>query len=232
MIQIRRSEERGLTRTDWLDSRHTFSFNRYYDPHYMGFRCLRVINEDRVAPGGGLPEHSHRDMEILTYVLEGSLQHRDSTGAGSTLVLGDIQRMTAGSGITHSEVNPSQTEPVHFLQIWIHPSERSLPPSYQKTFIPEEDMWERLCVVASPDGRDKSLTIHQDALVYATALMPGQAVKHGLAPGRAAWVQVVRGEISLNGHRLGAGDGAAISGEEQVAIECLARAEALLFDLP
>jgi len=232
MIQIRRSEERGSTRTDWLDSRHTFSFNRYYDPRYMGFRSLRVINEDRVAPGGAFPEHSHRDMEILTYVLEGSLKHQDSTGAGSTLVLGDIQRMTAGSGITHSEVNPSQTEPVHFLQIWIDPSEKNLPPSYQKTFIPEEDMWERLCVVASPDGREKSLTIHQDAIVYAIALMPGQSVTHGLAPGRAAWVQVVRGEISVNGQRLAAGDGAAIAGEEQITIECSARAEALLFDLP
>lgn len=231
MIQLRPASERGSTVTDWLDSRHTFSFNRYYDPRYMGFRSLCVINEDRVAPGGGFPEHSHQDMEILTYVLEGSLRHRDSTGASSTLVVGDIQRMTAGTGITHSEFNASQTEPAHFLQIWIRPAQKGLTPSYEKTFFPEEDMWERLCVLASPDGRDKSLTIHQDAVLYGTALMPGQSVTHALAPGRAAWVQVVRGEITVNGKPLSAGGGAAISSEEQVIIEAASRAEALLFDL-
>jgi redox-sensitive bicupin YhaK (pirin superfamily) len=197
----------------------------------MGVRSLRVINEDRVAPGGGFAEHSHQDMEILTYVLEGSLQHRDSTGAGATLVVGDIQRMSAGTGITHSEFNASQTEPAHFLQIWIHPAQKGLTPSYEKTFFPEEDMWERLCVLASPDGREKSLTIHQDVVIYDTALMPGQSVVHALAQDRAAWVQVVRGEITLNGIRLSAGDGAAVTSEPQLVIEALARSETLLFDL-
>jgi len=231
MIQIRPASERGRTHTGWLESRHTFSFDQYYDPRHMGFRSLRVINEDVVAPGGGFPEHSHRDMEILTYVLSGSLAHKDSTGAGSALIVGDIQRMTAGTGISHSEFNPSQTEPVHFLQIWIRPSQKGLPPSYQKTFFPEEDMWERLCLLASPDGRDKSLTIRQDACFYATALMPGQRVAHALSTERGAWVQIVRGEVRVNGKSLAAGDGAAVDGESEIAIEGITRSEALLFDL-
>lgn len=231
MIEIRPSGERGRTTTDWLDSRHTFSFDHYYDPRYTGFLSLRVINEDCVAPGAGFPEHAHRNMEILTYVLDGSLAHKDSTGVASTLVVGDIQRMTAGTGITHSEFNPSPTDPAHFLQIWIRPSQRDLPPSYQKTFFPEEDMWERLCLVASPDGREKSLVIHQDAFLYSTALMPGQEVSHALEPERGAWVQVIRGDLRLNGHKLSAGDGAAVSAEPLITLEALTRCEALLINM-
>jgi len=228
MIALRPAEERGHTRLSWLDSRHTFSFDRYHDPRHMGFRVLRVINEDRVDPGQGFGTHPHRDMEILTFVLEGALEHKDSLGNGSVIRPGDVQRMTAGTGISHSEFNPSRTEPVHFLQVWILPEQPGLEPSYEQRSFPAAG----LRLVGSRDGREGSVRIHQDVLVYVARLSPGEEVVHALAPGRHAWIQMARGAGQVNGTRLGAGDGAALSEERSVELRGGDGAEALLFELP
>lgn len=232
MIQVRRSEERGHANHGWLDTRHTFSFADYYDPAHMGFGPLRVINEDRVAPGAGFPTHGHRDMEIISYVLEGALEHKDSLGTGSVIRPGEVQRMSAGTGVRHSEYNPSRTEPVHFLQIWIEPDQNALAPSYeQKAFAPD-DLDGRLRLIASPDGREGSVTIQQDARIYAVRLNGQGPVVHRLAPGRRAYVHLARGEAELNGQRLAAGDGAAIEAEADVRLTSPSSAEILIFDLP
>jgi redox-sensitive bicupin YhaK (pirin superfamily) len=231
-IVIRPAKERGHAEHGWLDTWHTFSFADYYDPRFMGFRGLRVINEDFVAPGRGFPTHGHRDMEIITYVLQGALQHRDSLGTGSVIRPGEVQRMSAGTGVRHSEANPSTTEPVHLLQIWIEPAKTGIEPGYEQKAFADEDKRGRLRLVASPDGAEGSVTIHQDARVYATVLEPGRQVVHRLARGRHAWVHVARGSLTLNGERLAAGDGAAISAEASVTLVGEQSAEALLFDLP
>lgn len=229
MIQIRKAEERGHFDYGWLDTWHTFSFDRYYDPRYMGFRSLRVLNEDRVAPGAGFPLHPHRDMEILTYVLEGALEHRDSTGSGSVIRAGGVQRMSAGTGITHSESNPSHTEPVHLLQIWIRPEQKGLQPEYEQRSFPAAEKHGRFRLVASRDGREGSVRIHQDADVYA-AILESEA-EFRLRPGRYGWVQVARGALSLNGTELRQGDGAAIEEEPLLHFEPREASELLLFDL-
>lgn len=231
MIQIRKSSERGHANHGWLDTHHTFSFADYYDPRYMGFSSLRVINDDRIEPGVGFPTHPHRDMEIVTYMLEGALAHKDSMGNGSVITAGEVQRMTAGTGITHSEFNASDTEGVHLLQIWIVPDRKGHTPSYEQIRVGEEDKTGRLCLVASPDGRDGSVTIHQDALLYVSILRKGDAVQHMLAPSRCAYLQVARGEMALNGTTLQAGDGAAINGESEIRLSSDSTAEVLLFDL-
>src|SRR5436190_521504 len=199
MIGVRLAEDRGRTAIDWLDSRHSFSFNDYYDPRHMGFRSLRVINDDRVAPAAGFGAHPHRDMEIITYVLSGALEHRDSLGSGEVLRPGEVQRMTAGTGIRHSEFNPSETEPVHLLQIWLLPERTGLTPGYEQKAYPEAERRGRWRLVASPDGRDGSVTVHQDAAMSVTILDAGQTVMYELARGRHAWVQVARGAVTLNG---------------------------------
>ena len=232
MIDVRGAKERGHANHGWLDTWHTFSFSGYYDERFMGFRTLRVINEDTVAPGQGFPPHGHRDMEILSYVLEGGLEHKDSLGTGSVIRPGDVQRMSAGTGVRHSEFNASRTEPVHFLQIWIEPAKAGIAPGYEQKAFSEADKRGRLRLVASPDGAEGSLTIHQDARVYATVLAPGEAVTHRLAPRRHAWVQVTRGTLTVSGEPLAQGDGAAISAEADVSIVGETDAEALLFDLP
>jgi quercetin 2,3-dioxygenase len=233
MIAVRPADERGIANFDWLDSRHSFSFGHYYDPKHMGFGPLRVINEDRVRPGAGFDTHGHRDMEIISYVLEGALEHKDSIGTGSVIRPGDVQRMSAGSGIRHSEFNPSNSDPVHFLQIWLLPNEEGLTPSYeQKTFADSEKRG-RLRLVAARDGRDGSVRIHQDADLYASLLDKEEAVTHALAVGRRGWIQVVRGAVEVNGQSLRAGDGAAV--HELPALTVTATAdgsEFLLFDLP
>ena len=231
MITRRSSHARGRTQLSWLDSAHSFSFDRYYDPQYMGFRQLRVLNEDRVQPGAGFPTHGHRDMEILTYVLEGALEHRDSLGSGSVIRSGEVQRMTAGTGIQHSEYNPSPIEPVHFLQIWIVPEQRGLTPGYEQRDLGAEATSGRLALIAARDGRGGALKVHQDVAVYAARLMPGEHLAHRLLPNRHAWVQVARGAVTLNGLTLKAGDGAAVSDEEQLEIRADDRTEVLLFDL-
>lgn len=231
MITIRKGGERGRTRLDWLDSRHTFSFGKYHDPAHAGFRTLRVINEDRVRPAGGFSTHAHRDMEILSFVLAGALEHKDSMGAGSIIRTGDVQRMSAGTGITHSEFNPSKSEPVHFLQVWILPEREGIEPGYeQRSFSPEEKRG-RWRLVASRGGRDGSLTIHQDADVYVTLLDKNATLAYPLRPGRHAWIHVARGAVSVAEHGLGEGDGAAISGEARVEVHAGEPAELLLFDL-
>ena len=231
MIQIRRAEERGHANHGWLDSHHTFSFADYYDPRHMGFRALRVINEDRVAPGAGFPTHPHRDMEIISYVLEGGLEHKDSMGTGSVIRPGDVQRMSAGTGVTHSEFNASKSELVHFLQIWLLPEQKSIKPSYeQKTFALDETK-NKLRLVGSNDGRDGSVTIHQDVDLYATRLEAGEAVRHELKPGRHAWVHLARGKAKINGNELDAGSAVALSNEARVDLEGVGAAEVLLFDL-
>lgn len=233
MMVIRRSEERGRTEIDWLDSRHTFSFGDYHDPQAMGFRVMRVLNDDRVTPGAGFPTHAHRDMEIVTVVLDGALQHRDSLGTGSVIRRGDVQRMSAGTGIRHSEFNASKTEPVRFLQIWILPERGGLPPAYeQKTFPPEESRG-RLRLVAARDGRDGAVTVHQDADIYVAVLDEGAEARHSLRAGRFAWIQVARGTVNVNGETLAEGDGAAVA--DLATIELASRApasELLLFDMP
>ncbi len=231
MITRRAANERGHTVWDWLDSYHTFSFGDYYDPKHMGFRALRVINEDRVKPGAGFGTHAHRDMEIITYVLEGALEHEDSLGNGSVIRPGDGQRMSAGTGIRHSEFNDSQTEPVHFLQIWILPEREGLPPSYEQKAFPVEEKRGRLRLIAAPDGREGAVTVHQDVNLYVMVLEPCESVNYRLAPGRQAWVQVARGAVTLNGVALGQGDGAAVGQEESLQIQAAEPAEALLFDL-
>jgi redox-sensitive bicupin YhaK (pirin superfamily) len=231
MITLRRSDERGRTKLDWLDSRHTFSFGDYHDPRTMGFRDLRVINEDRVAPAKGFGTHSHRDMEIITYVLEGSVEHKDSTGNQTIIQPGDVQRMSAGTGISHSEYNPSQAEPVHFLQIWILPQQQNLAPSYeQRTFDLEKNRG-RWIPVAAKDGRDGAVTLHQDVALSVARLLPGQQASYRLKPGRHAWAQAARGAATLNGATLREGDGAAVSDEEIVEVSALEDAEVLIFDL-
>jgi quercetin 2,3-dioxygenase len=233
MITVRRSEDRGRFDHGWLDTRHTFSFGDYHDDRFMGFSDLRVVNEDRVRPGQGFGTHGHRDMEILSYVLSGELAHRDSMGNGSTIRPGEVQRMSAGTGVTHSETNPSRTDPVHFLQIWILPRERGLAPGYEQRAFPEADRRGRLRVLASPDGRDGSVTVHQDATVVGTLLARGETVRHVIPPGRVAWVQLARGEATVNGQALRAGDG--LAAVEEAALEIAGagdgQADVLVFDL-
>lgn len=231
MITLRKSEDRGHFDFGWLDTYHTFSFDRYYDPAHMLFRSLRVINEDRVAPGQGFPRHSHADMEIVTYILSGALEHRDSMGNGSVIRPGDIQRMSAGTGVSHSEYNPSETEPVHLLQIWILPRARGLNPSYEQKAFSRDERGGRFRLVASEDGREGSVTIQQDARLYATILPRGALVEHKLAESRYAWVQVARGTVKLNDVELNQGDGAAISEEAIIKLVAHDDAEVLLFDL-
>jgi quercetin 2,3-dioxygenase len=231
MINIRKAKDRGHFDFGWLDTYHTFAFGDYYDPEFLGFRSLRVINEDRVAPHTGFPTHGHRDMEIITYVLSGALEHRDSMGNGSVIRPGEVQRMTAGSGVTHSEANSSETDAVHLLQIWILPSARNLQPGYEQKTFSEEDKRGRLRLVASNDGRDGSVTVNQDAAIYATVLEPGNEVSHQLGATRNAWIQVARGAVSVNGMDLHQGDGAAVSAESAITIAARAPSEVLLFDL-
>ena len=231
MITIRKTSERGHFDHGWLDTSHTFSFGEYYDSAYLGFRALRVINEDRVTPGHGFPTHAHSDMEIITYVLEGALEHKDSLGTGSVIRPDDVQRMSAGTGVTHSEYNPSKSDPVHLLQIWILPEQRGIPPGYEQKAFGEREKRDRLRLIASRDGRDGSLTIHQDADVFVTRLSTGATVQQALRPRRQAWVQIARGQVDVNGQTLQQGDGAAIS--DAAAIQLVARheAEVLIFDL-
>lgn len=231
MITIRKSSERGHFNFGWLDTYHTFSFDQYYDPNYMGFRSLRVINEDRVHPGRGFPTHSHRDMEIITYILGGALQHRDSMGNSSVIRLGDVQRMSAGTGVSHSEANPSQTEPVHLLQIWILPKQRGLDTSYEQKFFADDLKRNKLCLVASEDGSNGSVTVHQDVSLSAAVLDQGKEVSYELKPNRYAWLQVARGAVALSGIDLDQSDGAAISNETDLRITGRAESEVLLFDL-
>ena len=231
MIQVRPSEERGHGSHGWLDTHHTFSFAGYLNPHHMGFRQLRVINEDRVQPGRGFDTHEHWDMEILTIVLEGVLEHRDSLGNGSVIRPGELQRMTAGSGIRHSEFNPSSTEIVRFLQIWIVPERKALEPGYEQRAFPDEERRGALRLVASRDGRDDSLTIHQDVAVYASLLEVGQETTHPVPDGRHAWLQMTEGTITLNGTRLAPGDGASVSQETSLQMVGVEPARLVLFDL-
>jgi hypothetical protein len=211
MLTVRPAQERGAVKIDWLDSHHTFSFGNYYDPQHMGFGSLRVINEDKIRPAQGFGTHGHRDMEIITYVLDGELEHKDSLGNGSVMRYGDVQRMSAGTGIQHSEFNPSASNPVHLLQIWILPGQQGLPPSYEQTSFAEAEKRDRLRLIGSPDGRDGSVTIHQAVNLYAALLSEGTRVTHTFASGRSAWLQVARGSVTLNGQPLTAGDGVAIT---------------------
>jgi quercetin 2,3-dioxygenase len=231
MITLRPAKERGHFDHGWLDTYHTFSFSQYHDPAHMGFRSLRVINEDRVASGAGFPPHSHRDMEIITYVLAGALAHKDSMGNHSAIRPGDVQRMSAGTGVTHSEYNASEQEPVHFLQIWILPESRNLPPSYEEKVFSAAEKRGRLRLVASRDGREGSVLIHQNASVYASLLEPGETVSHSLAAGRGAWLHLVSCAATLNGTMLSTGDGAAVENETALEIVATAPSELLLFDL-
>jgi redox-sensitive bicupin YhaK (pirin superfamily) len=235
-LSYRRAEERGKAEHGWLSSRHTFSFAEYYDPRHMGFRSLRVINEDRVAPGGGFPTHGHRDMEIVTYVLDGALEHEDSTGTSSVIHPGDVQRMSAGSGVRHSEYNHSRTAPVHFLQIWLLPDVRSIPPSYEQKRFGDDEKSNRLRLVASADGADGSVTIHQDVRLYATVLQAGKSLSYELLPERFAWIQVARGAARVaageQSLEVKAGDGIAVLSGGPVELGGTADgAELLLFDL-
>lgn len=231
MITIRKSEERGHFDLGWLDTYHTFSFDRYNDPAHMAFRSLRVINEDRVQPGRGFPTHSHRDMEIITYILEGALEHKDSLDNGSVIRPGDVQRMSAGTGVAHSEKNPSPDEPVHLLQIWILPQREGLQPGYEQIHFGPEALQGELRLIASEDGGDGSVTVHQDVGLYAARLAADESVTHQLAPGRHAWVQVARGVLKLNDTNLQQGDGAAASNESTLTMVATEPAEVLLFDL-
>jgi redox-sensitive bicupin YhaK (pirin superfamily) len=231
MMTIRPAAQRGHADHGWLDSHHTFSFASYQDPAHMGFRSLRVINEDRVQAGQGFGTHPHRDMEIISYVLEGGLEHKDSMGTGSIIRPGEVQRMSAGTGVTHSEFNASKRDPVHFLQIWLHPSARGNKPGYEQKAFGLEEKQGRLRVVAASDGRDGSVTIHTDAVIYAGLFDKGQASDVVLPRGRHAWVQVARGSVRVNGRDLQAGDGAALSDEELVKIEGVNAGEVLVFDL-
>lgn len=231
MITLRKAEDRGRFDHGWLNTSHTFSFGQYYDPNQMGFQTLRVINQDRVIPGAGFGTHAHRDMEIITYVLEGALEHKDSLGTGEVIYPGEVQRMSAGTGIRHSEFNHSKTDSVHFLQIWILPEQEGLPPSYEQRNFPLEEKRGKLRLVAARDGREGAVTVHQDVELYASVLEPGDRVSHYLQRDRHAWVQVVQGAITLNGLPLAAGDGAAISDEDKVDVQADSAAEILLFDL-
>ena len=231
MMDFRRSQDRGHANHGWLDSFHSFSFADYHDPAHMGFGALRVINEDRVKPGMGFGTHGHRDMEIVSYVLSGALEHKDSMGNGSIIKPGNVQRMSAGTGVRHSEFNPSATEPVHFLQIWIEPNVAGVKPGYEEKHFSEADKRGRLRLIASPDGRDGSVTIHQDAAVFAGLFDGHETATHALAAGRRAYVHVARGEITVNGQPLGAGDALKLSGEASVRLEAGRGAEVLVFDL-
>ena len=231
MIKIRRANDRGHFDHGWLNTYHTFSFADYYDPAQMGFRSLRVINEDWIAPGTEFGTHPHRDMEIITYVIEGELTHKDSMGNGSEIKPGDLQRMSAGTGILHSESNNSKTETCHLLQIWIFPEEKGLTPEYEQKNFPEADRIDRFRLLASHDGRDGSLSIHQDAGLYGAIISPGKSLSFNLEAGRHGWVQVVNGDLDLNGHQLQSGDGAAISDEETLNFTAREKSEIILFDL-
>jgi redox-sensitive bicupin YhaK (pirin superfamily) len=231
MITLRKASERGHANHGWLDSFHSFSFADYYDPAHMGFGALRVINEDRVQPGMGFGTHGHRDMEILSYVLEGRLEHKDSMGNGSIIAPGDIQRMSAGRGVLHSEYNPSREEAVHFLQIWIEPSVRGLAPGYEQAHVDDAAKRGRLAFIAGPEGSGAAVAIHQDARVYAATLAGAQQVRHEIAPRRRAYVHVARGRVDVNGIGLGSGDAAKLEGESGVEIGNGERAEILVFDL-
>lgn len=231
MIRLRPKDERGRTKLDWLDSWHTFSFDRYYDPNHMGFRSLRVINEDWIVPGRGFGTHPHREMEIITYVLEGSVVHRDSTGSHTKIVPGEVQRMSAGTGMSHSEFNESLTETLHLLQIWVLPGERELQPAYEQKAFSEDQRAGQWCLVAARDEREGAVTVHQDIDLLTTTLKAGNTITRRIGSNRHAWVQVARGEITLNGSPMVAGDGAAASEETELAIEAIAPAEILLFDL-
>jgi redox-sensitive bicupin YhaK (pirin superfamily) len=231
MIRVRRASDRGHADHGWLDTHHTFSFADYYDPAHMGFRSLRVMNEDRVSPGAGFGMHGHRDMEIITYVLSGALEHKDSLGHGEVLRPGELQRMSAGTGIRHSEFNPSNSEPTHLYQIWLEPNSTGLPPSYEQRPFAEEGRRGQWQLVASPDAADGSLLIHQDARVLLSVLTAGETLNYDLAPSRHAWLQVLRGAVRLNSEPLQTSDGAAISEESRLTITTDAAAEVLLFDL-
>jgi redox-sensitive bicupin YhaK (pirin superfamily) len=231
MIQLRRGSDRGHTKLDWLDSRHTFSFGDYYDRQNMGFSDLRVINEDHVKPDAGFPTHSHRDMEIITYVLEGALAHKDSTGTSSVIHVGDVQRMSAGTGIRHSEYNASQTEPVHFLQIWIVPNKTGLAPAYEQRAFPLDKDRDKWTLIGSEAGREGSVTVHQNVEVWAARFASGAQATFGLKPSRHAFAHVARGAVTFNRTTLNAGDGAAVSEEEILEVRAVEAAELLLFDL-
>jgi redox-sensitive bicupin YhaK (pirin superfamily) len=231
MIQVRKAAERGHFDHGWLDTYHSFSFADYYDPAHMGFRSLRVINDDRVQPGQGFGMHGHRDMEIVTYVLDGALEHRDSMGNGSIIRAGELQRMTAGTGVRHSEFNPSDAEWVHLYQIWLLPQRKGLMPSYEQLAVGKDEKRGRLRLVASADGADGSLTIHQDARLYLASLSPGESVSHEIERGRAAWLQVLRGSVNVLGHDLAAGDGVAVTDENAISVQARTPSEVLLFDL-
>ena len=231
MITVRPADQRGAASFGWLDARHSFSFGHYHDPAHMGFRALRVINEDRIAPGAGFDSHGHRDMEIITYVLSGALEHKDNLGNGSVIRPGEVQRMTAGRGIVHSEHNHSQRAPLHLLQIWIQPESEGLEPGYEQRPVPTGAMPGALHLIADRDGRDGSVTVHQDVRLYTARLDAGDAVSHDLDTGRHAWLQVARGALTLNGQRLREGDGAAVSDETRLDITADEAAELLLFDL-
>jgi redox-sensitive bicupin YhaK (pirin superfamily) len=232
MIQIRKADERGHAEHGWLESWHSFSFAEYHDPAHMGFSVLRVINEDIVAPGTGFGMHSHRDMEIVTYVLSGALQHKDSLGTGAVISAGEVQRMSAGTGIRHSEFNASETEPVHLLQIWILPECAGITPGYEQKLIPDEEKRGRWKAIATRDGRDGSLTIHQDAALYAAILEDGERIQFRPEPGRVQYLQVARGELSMNGEVLSAGDAVAVTDEKELVLAAWGGGEVLLFDLP
>lgn len=231
MIAVRKSTDRGVGRHGWLTTHHTFSFANYYDPRHMGFRTLRVINEDTVAPARGFGAHQHDNMEIVSIVMEGALAHRDSTGGDGVLRRGEVQRMSAGTGVVHSEFNGSETEPVHFFQIWILPERNGITPGYEQKLFPEEERRGRLRLLVAPGGTDGALTIHQDVRIYSAILGDGERVEHELAAGRAAWLQVARGSVNLNGTTLTQGDGAAVEDETRLQIAANGDAEVLLFDL-
>ena len=231
MIKVRPAGERGKTRAPWLDGNHTFSFNRYYDPSWTGFRDLVVINEDFVAPSSGFPPHAHADMEIITYVIEGALEHRDSSGGHGVIRPGEVQKMSAGTGVTHSEMNPSPDAPVHLLQIWIRPERDGLKPYYEQKGFPEDERRARLRLVAAPEGAEGAVTLYQNVRLYDALLAEDDEVTHALQPGRHSWVQVVKGAVTLNGNQLNAGDGAAVSAEESLTIRGVEESEVLLFDL-
>ena len=233
MLELRRAKDRGVANFGWLDSKHTFSFGEYHHPKHMGYGPLRVINEDRVSPGQGFGTHAHRDMEIISYVLEGALEHKDSIGTGSVIRPGDVQVMSAGTGIRHSEFNHSKSDPVHLLQIWVIPGREGIAPRYeQKSFI-DSDKRGRLCLVGSKDGHDGSVVIHQDVEMFAALLDAGEELVHAVAPGRKSWLQVLRGAVALNGQALDVGDGAAVEDESKLILKGVAPgSEVLLFDLP
>jgi redox-sensitive bicupin YhaK (pirin superfamily) len=232
MIEMRRAEDRGRTRLDWLDSRHTFSFADYMDRAQMGFSVLRVINDDRVTPGGGFPPHCHQDMEIISYVLDGALEHKDSLGNTSVIRRGEVQRMSAGRGVSHSEFNASNTHPVHFLQIWILPGRQGMAPGYEQKRLAAEGQAGRWCLAASPDGREDSVTIHQDVLLFVTALRNGDSIEFAVRPGRRVYLHQALGSTQVNGESLAEGDGMKVVAEARLAIKALSAAELLIFDLP